>query len=89
MLDLNSTGQQLGKEAGCEAGRFQDTLEPTRISGNPRLSLGVPNLYGLSDLHTHIWSRTLREAGRGFPAGGRGAVGLGAVPPQQSQLADQ
>lgn len=66
---------------------------------NPCLSLTVPNLNDVKTFkekrapfacsRTHTWSRTLRDVRRGFPAGAGGAVGLGAMPPQQGELADQ
>lgn len=66
---------------------------------NPCLSLTVPNLNDVKTFkekrapfacsRTHTSSRTLRDVRRGFPAGAGGAVGLGAMPPQQSELADQ
>lgn len=66
---------------------------------NPCLSLTVPNLNDVKTCKekqapfacscTHLWSRTLGDVRRGFPAGAGGAVGLGAMPPQQGGLADQ
>lgn len=99
VLDLQSSGGAIGKEIWISSWQSKDKSEPIRTNRNPWLSFAVPNLNDASYLQeelapfayscTHTWSRTLREIRRGSPAGAGEAVGLGAVPPQQGEPAEQ